>query len=402
MVQLRQVSEEFGRTCGEAFGRSILGGPAAATYFGALQLVSRVLGQLPIVVQALLLEVSLYGNFQDTDPNRLHYPTDLLISLLGWMNERGVFRLHRPLRQEEMLPYVIGAIDEYFRARQGGPLQAMVRQATVANRGVLEALTNDLTAIEQAAGRSNPFCRCVLDVFADFIASQEAFSSKVVNDLPWYASYGYVSNRFECPVVPMYIESRLGIPIDATISRLYYVQSERRLYLTPAAQAKLKQDGGKDALTRYAMESAQTADELRAEIARDVRTITKVAPGYEDTIIGVEPGTLVLRSGFVLSPRGDLTPPRRDCPDLNLTLWQRYYDQTYALRLFLEGPDRGMPHTATRDILCALDTFHTKVFTSSGLMDSMAVDPFEVPRPVRDALSTLASLKQKRGRAVRD
>jgi hypothetical protein len=391
MMQLRQIGEEFGRPYGEAFGRSVLESAGGSRYFGALSLVSRVLGRrLPIAVEALLLQASLYGNFQDPDTSRPRYPIDVLASLLTWFRDERVFESPLLPPGDALLHYVASVLNEYFEERHGGPLADMARQATVANRAVADALRQDLARYAELSGNSNSLCECVLQIFDNFNTAQAAFSQKVVQNLPWYVSYDYVRERFTCPAPLMFIESRKGIPVDSRLAELYYVQVEDRLYLSPDVQARLRAD---PQFPIAALDHAEPVEALSEDMLRNWRTIARATSVEDETAARVAPNTLVLRNAYVLSPRATSFSGSPG-EELDLSLWQRFYDQTCPMRLFLEGPDLGMPAASLRDTLAAFHACHTAVYSASGLLEAEELDPHEVGDLSSGILSMLGAHKK--------
>lgn len=393
MVQLRQIGEEFGLEYGGAFGKSVHQSNGGDRYFGALGLISRMLEvRLPIALEALILQASLYGNFQDPDLSRVRYPIDVLASLLSWLRDRRIFTSGKLPPGFDGLHFVVDAVNEYFVAKHGGTLEDMVRKATTANRGVVDVLRQDLADYRKSSSSDNPYCECVLKVFDDFNSVQEPFSLRVVQNLPWYVSYDYVRDWLSCPSPLMYIDSRRGIPVTSQLSQWYYIQSEDRLYLSPQTQASLRDD---PTFHASILELGQTVDELELNRKLDLETITNATKLAQD-VAPAEPGTIVMRNAYVLSPRSP-SKERIAGTELDLSLWQRFYDQTCPMRLFLEGPDQGMPAVAVRDCLSAYHAFHTEVYTSSGRLDGKAPDSRELGNLGSNILSTLGELKRKRG-----
>ncbi len=395
MVQLREIGEEFGLEYGESFGKSIIDSKSKSRYFGALRLVQDTFGtQLPIAIESLLLQASLYGNFQDPDPNRFQYPTDLLMSLLDWLRENRFTRfLNTASSGPQAFDYTVEFIDNYFKKVQGGNLQSMIQSASNANRCVLAALAQELTDIEQSAGREKPFCRTVLEVFQNFIDVHESFSKKVCNNLPWYMSYDYIRDKHENPEPVVFIESHNGIPVDSTLGSYYYIQSEDRIYITSEMQKRILTCSSDSEAAKMTLNSLQTVEELKQETILNLHSITGISNGYEETILKNKPETLVLRNAYVMSPRNIRKSEVSDEPVINTSLWQRNYDQIGHARLFLEGPNQGMPQSTVRDILSALKNFHTDVFTSSGKLEAMSSDPNEIPDLISNALDSLQKLK---------
>ena len=64
------------------------------------------------------------------------------------------------------------------------------------------------------------------------------------------------------------------------------------------------------------------------------------------------------------------------------------------MRLFLEGPDRGMPAAALRDTLAAFNACHTAVYSASGRLEAQGVDPHEFGDRSSGVLSILGKHKK--------
>jgi hypothetical protein len=148
------ISKEFGDEKVSLFRRSFKSPASISRYYGPLYLISAIL-------------VSLCGNFQDPDFNRVRYPKDILVQLLIWLREHK-FDASRVQHFEE----IVDIVDQYFEERHGGDVQSMITQAARTNEEVEKALYADLSRFEEQLGNEDERARSVLKGFNNFRLAQ--------------------------------------------------------------------------------------------------------------------------------------------------------------------------------------------------------------------------------------
>jgi hypothetical protein len=355
IAQQRAIDSRFGSEVASQFLDVLFDGQAADTYLNALLLLRNVIGgQASAQVMSFLLLSSLYGNFQDQS-QRLRYPPDILLQLAVWLKERHVDLIN--LRSFDDLVILV---DRFYQENQGGSLTAMIEQSQRANVGVLESLKQTLKLYEEQDGNEFSQARVVLQCFENFCQAHEIFSRQVLSDPGWYCSGSYIEHQYELPMPVIFIHTDSGVPVDDDLEAIYYIQSEDRMYVTEETRNKLLND--------------QNLNEAQRE--------------WLLSLSGNRSGNLIMRNAYVLSPRDILQRGSQNLIDVDL--WQRTHDLVAGLRLFLEGPDRGVSPQTIRQMVSVLKATGTKIYTSAGEMDAPDFDIHETP----DMGETLEILKK--------
>jgi hypothetical protein len=348
IVQEHKIVSNFGENGLRSF-RQIFDASAAQLYYGALSFVTSFFEVRPTAdIVSLLLFASLFGNFQDADPNRFRYPKDVLVQMMIWLKE------HRPLVfQGASSEDAFSCVDEYFEQELGDDLQGMQIQAAKANEGVLAAFSDITRKYEEHSPVEGERARGVLELFSNFRDVQAPTSANVMINPSWYISVDYSENAHLLPTPIFYIETEKGFPADDDLERVYYVQSESRIDVSGLSGSEKQ---------RFKLHTDTNV----------VRIAQRLAP-----LFSIQPDKS--------ASKGLPTSFMFKVPDLDLTAWYRGYDQIYSLlRSLIEGFEGKMMDADRRELDFMFATVGVRVYSNGRIRDpvdlptdwtSEAVDP---------------------------
>jgi len=329
------IEKTFGKDKVRKNFRSNFKSPSSTLrYYGAINFILRVLNEnVSHEVLSYLLFCSLCGNFQETDINRARSPKDVLVEMLLWIKNKKI-----KLAEVDDFDDIISIVDEFFDEQLGNDVQGMITQAAKVNEEFENTISVDVKRYENVHWSANELMKRVQDVFNNFRLVQASFGANIFINPLWYCSEIYLENQYKLPSPVLFLESEIGLPIDESLEKVYYIQTESRMKF----------------------------DNLRDEAKRLVSKLTDKEG--------------IVRSAHILSPRkldfGDKDLDNRinwwfEVPEVNVEQWQRSYDTIGTeIRCLIEGENLSMNKILFASFLMSKAIMGTEVYSSSGKFPS--------------------------------
>jgi len=342
------IKKEFGDDKLKYFRQGFKTQTAYARYYTALEFIQTFLDQtLSYEVISYLLFSSLCGNFQDPNPNHLRYPKDILVSMLMWLKEKNI-----NLNKFSCFDDIVDVIDDFFNEELGNDVQGMIIQAAKTNKKFEDVMLEDIKRFENLTFGTKAMEQ-VLRVFNNFYQIQASFGNNVCVNPQWYFSETYLDNQLKLPSPVLFLESKIGLPIDENLEDLYYIQTESRIQL----------------------------DDLPNEISSRFN-LNNLADAEG-----------VIRAAHILSPRKSLLTTKNldknipwvfEVPEVDIQEWQKSYDLVgLSIRCLLEGKNANINEQLFQTFIMTFAHFGTEIFSTSGKYLTLEL-PDDLSSPVID------------------
>jgi len=161
---------------------------AVKKYYGALEFLARMINDSKsLEITTYILHASLYGDYQNPNPNVLRYPKDILIQLGVWLNQRGFNAANIADFYE-----VIDTVDEFFELNFGCDLISIFKKDSEMNEEFHDESLKMIDDFERRIGQECERARLALKVFENFCDVRQGFEQYAIVDSLPFCSQQYI------------------------------------------------------------------------------------------------------------------------------------------------------------------------------------------------------------------